>query len=73
MTDKIEEGTLIVCSAIKRPIICQNCEAEIGKIYEDGWGFEPCKVDSFHQSIDKDTVLNTLLCPKCGCMIQIKR
>lgn len=54
-------------------IICQNCYKVIGqKIEDNGIKYVPYEINSLSQEIDKDTVLKTLQCPKCGCCVQIK-
>lgn len=55
-----------------KKIICQNCYEILGERNDEEFRYDPTKMDSIVQGVDKDTCILTLACPKCGCMIQVK-
>ena len=55
-----------------KEIKCQNCEHKLAEKLEDGIKYDPSKIESITQALDGDSILITLQCPVCGCMLQIK-
>lgn len=57
-----------------KKIICQNCFEILAERNDDKgvFRYDPNKMDTVCQEIDKDHCLLTLSCPKCGCMLQVK-
>lgn len=53
-------------------VICQNCHEILAdrNIEKGEFRYDPCGMDSVVQTIEH-TVLLTLSCPKCGCMVQV--
>ena len=53
-------------------VICQNCFHILADRRKEGIAFDPNKVDSIFQELDRDHTLITLQCPECGCTVQVK-
>lgn len=59
---------------MERELICQNCLKKLDVFKWDDKNtlrYKPNELDYITQSLDADTLLYTILCPECSCVVQI--
>ena len=59
---------------MERELICQNCLTKLDVFKWDEKNtllYKPNELDYTTQSLDADTLLYTIHCPECSCVIQV--